>query len=166
MKDGQDPLGKRLEPPGICGNRSGSRFNSRQTPLRGVRMKRILASLLAALLLNICVPSVRAQQQPNREEKHIKKIKKEVAFQKRWNPEDPITVSLQDGSKVKGYIAEVFDDHFMLTDRRGRQPISVDYAQVKETKTGFGRNSKIALGIGGAVLGIMAICLISRRCVN
>lgn len=127
--------------------------------------KKLLASILTALLINlVCVTFTSAQQQPSKEEKHVRKIKKQVARQKRWSPGDPITVRLQDGSKVKGYIAEVFDDHFIVTDRRGRQPISVDYAQVKEIKTGFGTKSKIALGIGGGVLAIMAICLISRRC--
>ena len=67
-------------------------------------MKKLLASLLAVLLINICVPSVLAQQQTNKEDKHVRKIKKQVASQKRWNPEDPITVSLADGTKVKGYI--------------------------------------------------------------
>ena len=129
-------------------------------------MKKYLASLLAVLLVNICVSSVRAQQLPSKEEKHVLKIKKQVASQKRWNADDPITVNLQDGSKVKGYIAEVFDDHFIITDRRGRQPISVGYAQVKGTKTGFGSNTKIAFGIGGAVLAVLAICAISRRCVE
>ena len=129
-------------------------------------MKKLLSSLLTVLLITTCVSSVRAQQPANKEDKHVRKIKKQVASQKRWNPEDPITISLADGTKVKGYIAEVFDDHFMITDRRGRQPISVDYAQVKETKTGFGSNSKIALGIGGGVLAVLAICLISRRCVE
>ena len=129
-------------------------------------MKKYLASLLAVLLVNICVSSVRPQQLPSKEQKHVLKIKKQVTSQKRWNAEDPITINLQDGSKVKGYIAEVFDDHFIITDRRGRQPISVDYAQVKGTKTGFGSNSKIAFGIGGGVLAVLAICAISRRCVE
>lgn len=130
-------------------------------------MKRHLASLLAVLLITTCVPLVRAQQQQaSQEEKHVLKIKKQVTSQKRWNAEDPITINLQDGTKVKGYIAEVFDDHFIITDRRGRQPISVNYAQVKGTKTGFGSNSKIAFGIGGGVLAVLAICVISRRCVE
>jgi hypothetical protein len=129
-------------------------------------LKKHLASLLAVLLMTAWVPLVRAQQPANKEEKHALKIKKQIASQKRWNAEDPITINLQDGSKVKGYIAEVFDDHFIITDRRGRQPISVDYAQVKGTKTGFGANSKIAFGIGGGVLAVLAICAISRRCVE
>src|SRR5882762_2304728 len=129
-------------------------------------MKKLLTSLLAVLLIIIYLPSVRAQKPANKEDKHVRKIKKQVASQKRWNPEDPITISLADGSKVKGYIAEVLDDHFIITDRRGRQPISVDYAQVRETKTGFGSQSKIAFGIGGGVLAVLAICLLSGRCVN
>ena len=130
-------------------------------------MTKILASVLSALIVNLfCVPSVSGQQQLNQEEKHIIKIKKEVARQKRWNAQDPITVSLQDGSKVKGYIAEVFDDHFIITDRRGRQPSSVDYAQVKGIKTGLGTMSRVGMGIGGGVLAVIAICLISRRCVE
>ena len=129
-------------------------------------MKKHVASLLAVLLIVTCIPSIRAQVPTDKEQKHVLKIKKQVASQKRWNAEDPITVNLQDGSKVKGYIAEVFDDHFIITDRRGRQPISVDYAQVRETKTGFGSQSKIAFGIGGGVLAVLAICLLSGRCVN
>ena len=127
-------------------------------------MKRYLASLLALLLVTTCVPSVWSQQPAKKEDKQVLKIKKQIASQKRWNPEDPITINLQDGSKVKGYIAEVLDDHFIITDRRGRQPINVDYAQVRGTKTGFGAKSKIALAVGGGVLAVLAICLISRRC--
>jgi len=129
-------------------------------------MKKHLASLLALLTIVTCVPSLQAQVPTDKEQKHVLRIKKQVASQKRWNAEDPITINLQDGSKVKGYIAEVFEDHFIITDRRGRQPISVDYAQVKGTKTGFGSNSKIAFGIGGGVLAVLAICAISRRCVE
>lgn len=127
-------------------------------------MKKHLAALIALLLIITCVPLVRAQQPANKEEKHVLKIKKQVSSQKRWNADDPITINLQDGSKVKGYIAEVFDDHFIITDRRGRQPISVDYAQVRDTKTGFGSKSKTAFAIGGGVLAVLAICVISRRC--
>lgn len=128
-------------------------------------MKKHLASLLAVLLITTCAPLVRAQQQQaTKEDKHLLKIKKQVTSLKRWNADDPITINLQDGSKVKGYIAEVFDDHFIITDRRGRQPISVDYAQVRGTKTGFGSKSKTAFAIGGGVLAVLAICLISRRC--
>jgi len=42
------------------------------------------------------------QQQSTKQEKHVRKIKKNIAKLKRWAPEDPITVNwtMAPGSKV------------------------------------------------------------------
>lgn len=130
-------------------------------------MKKLLASMLALLVINLaCATFAGAQQQPGNDDKHVRKIKKQIAHQKRWAPEDPIIIKFNDGTSAKGYVAEVLDDHFVITDRKGQQPASVEYAQIKTIKSGFGGNLKenFALAVGGGVLAILAICLISKSC--
>jgi hypothetical protein len=83
---------------------------------------------------------------------------------KRWAPEDPITVKLNDGTKVKGYIAEVTNHHFVVTNRSGGQPTTIDYLNVKEVKEGFGSKTKIALAIAGGVFAMVAFCADRRWC--
>ena len=127
--------------------------------------RKVLTCALAVLILNLfCAPVIMGQQQSSKQEKHVHKIRKNIARLKRWAPEDPITVKLEDGTKVKGYIAEVADDYFVVTNRNGRQPVSVNYSQVRDLKTGLGGKSKIALAIGGGFLAVFAICAISHRC--
>src|SRR6266852_4165492 len=104
----------------------------------------------------VCAPSTRAQQPSAKEEKRVRKIKKEIAGLERWD--DPVTVKLQDGTKVKGQIGEVADDHFVLSD--SRHHTRVDYSQVKDVSVGFGTRTKIAGAIAGGVLAIIAVCLI------
>ena len=101
--------------------------------------RKVLTCALAVMVLNpFCAPVIMGQQQSTKEQKHVHKIKKNIARLKRWAPEDPITVKLDDGTRVKGYIAEVADDYFVVTNRNGRPPVSVNYSQVKDLKTGLG----------------------------
>lgn len=127
--------------------------------------KRILALVLAALVLSlICVPATPAQQPAVQGDKRIEKLRKEISKLKRSSADNPITVKLVDGSKVKGYIAEVLADYFVLTDGAGHHATRVEYSQIEDVKKGLGTNAKVALGISGAILGILAICVLSRRC--
>ena len=127
------------------------------------QMKKILASVLLALMVNlVCAPAARSQQLSAKEEKRVRKIKKEIARLEHWD--DPITVKLQDGTRVKGHIGAVADDHFVVSDRDGRQQTSVNYSQVKDVSVGFGTRTKIGLAIAGGVFAILAVCLISKGC--
>jgi len=130
--------------------------------------EKIIACLLVFLVVSSC--SVRAVcQQPTREtaqEKHARKMRKYLRRHKRWSAEDPITVKMTDGTKIKGYVAEVADDHFVLTDRSGGQPRSIEYSQVKDFKEGYGSKSIIGLGLGFGFLAILVGCLVSHGCVN
>ena len=128
-------------------------------------MKKLLASLIATLMFSfVCAPVARAQKVSDKEEKHLHKMQKTITRLKRWDSGDPIAVKLQDGTRLKGYIGEVADDHFVITDRGGRQPRNVEFAQVKDVGVGFGSKTRIALAISGGVLAIFAVCVISKRC--
>src|SRR5258708_7649819 len=122
-------------------------------------MKKTFASVLVLLVINL-VSLPGSAQQPNKEEltkeeKHAHKIKKYVSRLDRWASDDPVTVKLYDGAKVKGYIAGVTDDDFVVADRHGRQLTIINYSQVKDISSGFGTRSKIALAVSGGILAIV-----------
>ena len=65
------------------------------------------------------------------------------------------TITLNDGSKVKGYVYSAGDDDFVVRDRKTDAPTTVRYADVKSVDDNRGhRNAKLVLilvGIGSAV---------------
>ena len=131
-------------------------------------IKKVIICILALAVVSACSVMANSQTrtQETAQEKHNGKLKKQIRSHKKWSAEDPVTVKLNDGTKVKGYIAEVADDHFVLTDRSGRQPQSIEYSQVKDFKEGLGFKSIIGLGVGLGVLAILGVCVVSHGCVN
>jgi hypothetical protein len=89
--------------------------------------KRIHSLVIALAIPHIFSVPGTCQQQIASQEKQVRKIRKYVTRLKRWAPEDPITVKLNDGTKVKVYIAEVTNDHFVVTNRSGGQPTTIDW---------------------------------------
>jgi hypothetical protein len=134
--------------------------------------KRLLAATVASLVINLaCVSFVGAQQQRSKEEQRVSKIKKLLADQNRYAPEDPVTIKLNDGVRIKGYIAGVYDNHFVVNDLKSGQPTSVDYPQVKDMKSAFiGRKPEpVVVQVIGGVLAmpvLMLKCVITKRCVS
>ena len=126
-------------------------------------MKNMAALVLAGLVINFaCLTSVSAQQQLTKEEKQAIKIRKQVTKLERHD--DPVTVRLRDGDKVKGYISDVADDHFVITSSKGSQPVVVHYANVRDIGVGLGSTAKVALGIAGVFVAIIGLCAVTHRC--
>ena len=65
------------------------------------------------------------------------------------------TITLTDGSKVKGYVYSAGDDDFVIRDRKTDAPTIIRYADVKSVDDNRGhRNAKLVLilvGIGAAI---------------
>ena len=134
--------------------------------------RKLLAFVVAALVLNlVCLTFVGAQQPASKETQRVSKIKKLLADQNRYAPEDPITIKLNDGVRIKGYIAGVYDNYFVVNDLKSGQPASVDYPQVKDLKSAFiGKKPEPVLvqDIGGvlAMPVLMLKCVITKRCIS
>src|SRR6476659_8846193 len=73
---------------------------------------KLISCALAVLLVSICSAPV-VSQQPTQTDKHAREMKKWIGRLKRWGKDDPVTVKLNDGTRVKGYITEAEDDHFV-----------------------------------------------------
>ena len=65
------------------------------------------------------------------------------------------TVTLNDGSKVKGYVYSAGDEDFVIRDRKTDSPTTVRYADVKNVDDNRGhRNAMLAailVGAGAAI---------------
>jgi hypothetical protein len=73
------------------------------------------------------------------------------------------TITLNNGTKIKGYIVRADDDGFVLRDRKTDAPTTIRYADVTKVQANKGhsmaRNVAIGVGIGvGAV--VLALALI------
>jgi hypothetical protein len=74
------------------------------------------------------------------------------------------TVRLKDGTKIKGYVAEVRDTEFVIRDRKTNDARTVSYQDVAKVESNRGhstaRNLGLGIGIGAAaVIGILAIII-------
>lgn len=128
-------------------------------------LKRGLAYGLVAIALNLaCMVPVSIGQQTKVQDKAVQKNVKYIKRLKKWAKDDPVTIKLQDGTIVKGYLTEATDDHFALTDRKTGQSTTLNYEQVKDIREGMGTKTKIGVAIGLGVLAIFAVCAISHGC--
>jgi hypothetical protein len=102
-------------------------------------------------------PAVRtfaAGQNSDKAASKIEKAKKNVA-KLGVGSKAKATITLQDGSKVKGYVYSAGDEDFVIRDRKTDAPTTVRYADVKSINDERGhRNAKLAalfVGLGAAI---------------
>jgi hypothetical protein len=111
-------------------------------------MKKI-SCLLSLLLILAPIAHVAAQTQTNFE--HVKKNVAKLGV----GSKAKATVTLNDGTKVKGYVYGAADEDFVIRDSKNDSPTTIRYADVKNVDDNRGhRNAKLAVifvGIGAAV---------------
>ncbi len=69
-----------------------------------------------------------------------------------------VKIKLKDGSKIKGYISEVGDSQFVVTDLETGQNTTVPYPGVKQVK-GNNLSTGVKIAIGLAVLVVIVLVL-------
>jgi hypothetical protein len=111
-------------------------------------MKKI--SCLLSLLL-ILAPLARVNAQTQKSLEHVKKNVARLGI----GSKAKATVTLNDGSKVKGYVFSAGDEDFVVRDKKTDAPTTIRYADVKTLDDNRGhRNAKLAalfVSIGAAV---------------
>ena len=123
-------------------------------------MKRYLTCLLASALLlaTISVPTAAQANAQTVEAIRIKIAKLGVGAKAKAK------VTLKDGTKSKGYIAQAGDDDFVLRDRKTDAATTIRYVDVSKVESNKGhstaRNLGLGIGIGaGAFLAIVLITI-------
>jgi hypothetical protein len=87
----------------------------------------------------------------------VEKVKADVA-RRGTGEKARVTVKLQDGSKLKGYISQAEDDSFTLTDSKTGQNRTLAYRDVAQVKKQGGLSVGAKLGIGlGIAVGALAL---------
>jgi len=126
-------------------------------------MRTFLPCLLASVLFvaSISVPVV--AQQSNSQGTTLELVKAKVA-KLGVGAKAKATVTLKDGTKKKGYIAQAGGDDFVLRDRKTDSPTTISYSEVSKVESNKGhstaRNLGIGIGIGaGAFLAILLIAI-------
>jgi len=125
-------------------------------------MKLAALFLVIALATNsIALPAQQATEAPNQtsDSKNAAKVKAEV--QKRGiGKQSRLKVTLRDQTEVKGYVSQIGDASFQITNPKTQDVTTIAYADVKKVRRpGLSRSVGIAIGIGIAVLILLAISL-------
>jgi hypothetical protein len=121
-------------------------------------MKKI-ACLFTLLLMLAPLAQVAAQTQKNleRAKKNIAKLG--VGSKAKAN------ITLNDGSKIKGYVFSAGDDDFVIRDRKTDSPTAVRYADVKlvEDNRHNAKTRDLLIGLGAAAVGATLFAVIATR---
>jgi len=69
-----------------------------------------------------------------------------------------VTVKMNDKTKVAGYISEIQNDHFVVTDMNSSATTSIAYAGVAQVKgNNLSTGVKVAIGVGIAIAVIIIL---------
>lgn len=123
-------------------------------------MKTYLTCLLASALLLATISLPVAAQQANAQT--VETIRIKIA-KLGVGEKAKATVTLKDGTKSKGYVAQAGDDDFVLRDRKTDAPTTIRYTDVAKVESNKGHSTarNIGLGIGIGAGAFLAIVLIS-----
>ena len=128
-------------------------------------MKQYLTSVLAGLLLlsTLALPVV--AKQGDTQTMSVENIKTKVA-KLGVGEKAKATVFLKNGTKVKGYVAQVGNDDFVLRDRKTDAATTIRYADVAKVDRNRGhstaRNLAIGIGIGAGALVAIVFAVIAH----
>ena len=148
-------------------------------------MKRLAALAIAALTVKLmgmasvaASPPQHEKAKPTKEEKRSAKAK-DLIGKLGTGPEARIGVELLDKTNLEGYVRQVDDDHFVLTNEKTGAVMTVMYSQVKKIKfvpmvktlmkkeVSSGRFFKRMAIAAGIVIGAVLIgCAASKGCIN
>lgn len=131
--------------------------------MKGNEIMKTHLCLIAGLLFLGAIAQPVAAQQGTRQPLTLEEIKIKIG-KLGVGEKARATITLRNGTKVKGYLYQVRDDDFVIRDRKTDAPTTIRYADVAKVERNRGhstaRNIAIGIGIGvGAFLAIIAITI-------
>lgn len=123
--------------------------------------KKLFTIILACLVAQVvCVQPASAKSKEDKAFQLTQKVKTEIS-KLGVGRESRVELRLQDKRKLTGYISEVKDDSFVVTEVKTGMATSVDYADVSKVKGhNLSTGAKIAIGVGiGAAIVVIALAV-------
>jgi hypothetical protein len=131
--------------------------------------KKLSRLALASLLLNLffVAPSVKGKTQED-ETKHVNKVRGQIA-RIGTGPKARVEIKLRDETKVKGFIGESDEKHFVVVDTKTGARTTLEYPQVQKVKSyrlmsAFKTALVVGAGVGAALFAVALICVASEPC--
>ena len=124
-------------------------------------LKTHLSFLVAVLLLLVAVPqptiAKTSTQAPT-----VEAIKSKVA-RIGVGAKAKATIRMKNGTKVKGYIAQVQEDDFVIRDRKTDAPTTIRYVDVLKVEENRGHSTarNVAIGVAAGVGAVLAVIFIT-----
>ena len=120
--------------------------------------KCLFAAFVGLTLLFTNPQLVNAQTGTSNSAAAVERIKSNVT--KRGTGEKArVNVKMLNGTKMKGFISQIGDESFTITDSKTKQTSTLAYNDVAQVKgTGLSTTSKILIGVGVGV-GVTAVAL-------
>ncbi|HEY8185904.1 MAG TPA: hypothetical protein VIF64_07530 [Pyrinomonadaceae bacterium] len=115
-------------------------------------MKKLLTMMVACLVMSaVGVRPIAASSNPEKERRFTEKVR--VGIEKLGVGRDTrVEVKLLDKTRLKGYISEINENDFVVTDVITGASNTVAYADVRQIKgNNLSTGAKIAIGVGVAV---------------
>jgi hypothetical protein len=123
--------------------------------------KKVMSVVLSSLLIQMAaqVESLSASTRAEKQALFAEKVKTGVA-QLGVGEDAHVAVKLRDKTKLEGYVSEVRQDSFDITDLKTGVPTTVAYPDVAKAKGhNLSTGAKVAIG-AGIVVGIVLISLL------
>jgi preprotein translocase subunit SecF len=124
-------------------------------------LKTRLSFLVAVMLLLVTVPHPTIAKQAN-QAPTVEAIKSKVA-RIGVGAKAKATIRMKNGTKVKGYIAQVQEDDFVIRDRKTDAPTTIRYSDVLKVEENRGHSTarNVAIGVAAGVGAVLAVIFIT-----
>jgi len=124
-------------------------------------MRRLLISVVSALMINLSVAAI-LPAQTRADGERIAKVKRTV---NKIGSDANVNVKFLDGRTAKGRITVIGDSSFVLVNKKTTDSMTIGFAQVKEVgRVGDNAFSDPAMWVGIAMIpAIIGLCLWARN---
>lgn len=123
-------------------------------------MLKKITTLTIALLLAFMLIGQRqvvASSKAEKDAKYIEKVKAGI-LKLGVGQQTRITIKMRDKTKLVGYISEIQNDHFVVSDVNSSSTITIPYTDVSQVKgNNLSTGAKVAIGVGIAVAVIIIL---------
>jgi hypothetical protein len=125
-------------------------------------LRKIVCFVLTGLLINtVSVNAAYADSKEEGQARLTERVKAGIA-KLGTGTDARVEIRLQDKTKLKGYLGEVTEEHFVVADAKTGVATPVLYTQVKQVKgQNLSSGERIAVSVTLAVAFLIAVCLLA-----